>query len=749
MPDIARPTRHALLSFVLLAVVLAGATVLARQAAQPPIFRGGMSPRTNLLLDDDLVVALIQNSSGDLARDTVARLSLWDRSQVTEGYGKAAQWIAECAKEVGLQQVNIERFASDGKTDYFGSGTEARWTARKGELWLTSPVRMKLTSYDQLPMSLAKNSTTFDGEGEIVDVGEGLADREYPPDVKGKMVLASGVTSAVVAKAVDQKGALGVISWWSVPPFDMQNRLPGDFPQQVGWGSIAPARPGQPGRFAFLISERQAQQIKGLLKQGGVRARAVVDADSSPGTLDVVTGVIPGAKYPNEEIVISAHLDHYKPGANDNASGSGAILEMARALNQVIAGKQLPPPLRTIRFMWVPEYSGTRAWFSKHLGDSVTRVAELNFDMVGENVKSTNAVTTVSYLPDANPSFLNAVTESMVDFLVRYNDDRYGRRPELQVMSLTGSRDRPVLRMMPYMTGTDHELFNMAGIPGTTLGTFPDDYYHSSGDSIDQVDATQLHRAVVFGLVGMTTVAYADDAQAPDLAWLALLYGRKRATSAEFGAVRGLFASTRDQLNAANWYAKTLMTHVHRRERAAVASSAVFARTAETKRRIDRLAALFDQDLAAAQKRVEDAAATRAGELGATRTTPVLTDAEKRAAHIVPEWVPGRRLTDISGAVSKAGADGALLQKISAALGAAMGAMRGRGESELRLMGLPNAPATWVDGKRSLLEISDAMAVEYAPIPVDGLEAYFRVFEKAGAMKIREEVVSSVPAPRR
>jgi hypothetical protein len=31
------------------------------------------------------------------------------------------------------------------------------------------------------------------------------------------------------------------------------------------------------------------------------------------------------------------------------------------------------------------------------------------------------------------------------------------------------------------------------------------------------------------------------------------------------------------------------------------------------------------------------------------------------------------------------------------------------------------------------------MAVEYAPIPADALEAYFRIFEKAGAMKILEK----------
>jgi Zn-dependent M28 family amino/carboxypeptidase len=277
-------------------------------------------------------------------------------------------------------------------------------------------------------MSLARNSTTANAETELVDVGDGTTDRDYAVDVKGKIVLASGPPSTVVARAVAQKGAAGVISWYAVPSFDMRNRLPGDHPEQVGWGGIEAAAPGQPGRFAFLISARRAQEIKNLLKQGTVRVRATVDAELVPGTLDVVSGIIPGAKYPDEEVVITAHLDHYKPGANDNASGSGAILEMARTMKSLIDAGRLPPPHRTVRFMWVPEYSGTRAWFSRHLSDPVKRVAELNFDMVGENVKRTNAVFAVSYLPDANPSFLNALAESIVDFINRYNDDRY-RRP--------------------------------------------------------------------------------------------------------------------------------------------------------------------------------------------------------------------------------------------------------------------------------------------------------------------------------
>src|SRR5512136_130586 len=272
-----RAARTARAALIVLPLSLLGLATIGAQNS-PPLF-GGLSPSTGLLLTDSTIVALIQSSSGDLARDTVARLSLWDRSQVTDGYEEAAEWMAGRAKEIGLQQVGIERFPSDGKAEYFGNPTEPLWKVRKGDLWITSPIDLKLTSYDEMPMSLARNSTTASVEAELVDVGEGTAARDYEVDVKGRLVLASGPPSTVVARAVVQKGAAGVISWSSVPSFDMRNRLPGDHPEQVGWGGIEAAPPGQPGRFAFLVSARRAQEIRNLLKQGTVRVRATVDAE--------------------------------------------------------------------------------------------------------------------------------------------------------------------------------------------------------------------------------------------------------------------------------------------------------------------------------------------------------------------------------------------------------------------------------------------------------------------------------------
>jgi hypothetical protein len=199
-------------------------------------------------------------------------------------------------------------------------------------------------------------------------------------------------------------------------------------------------------------------------------------------------------------------------------------------------------------------------------------------------------------------------------------------------------------------------------------------------------------------------------------------------------------AASKETFAAADQAAKALLPHVYRRERAAILSCAVLAKSAETRRRIERVAAVIEQDRPSAQKRLEDVAMARSAELGVTRTVSAPTESDKRASHLVPAWERGKQLTGIGGVMSKVAADPAIqVQKMRAALMSAMAAMRARGESELRLMGLPNAPATWVDGTRSILDIANAMTVEYAPIGAEALEAYFRAFEKAGAMRIVEK----------
>lgn len=706
-------------------------------AAPSPL--GPLSQKTGLLLKDDVTVKLIQTSSGDLAHDYVSQIALWDRSQFTPGFERAAEWVAGKAKEFGLVDVEIERYPSDGKVEYFGNPTQPIWTVKKAELWLTAPFEIRLTSYAELPMSLARNSSSADVEAEVVDVGAGVSEDDYKQDVKGKIVLATGNPFVVARQAIDKHGAVGLVTSYSVPEFDNLNRLPGDFPDQVGWSGFGPPAEKGSRPFGFLISSRRHQELKTLLRQGKpIRMRAIVEAEFSEGTICLVSGLIRGSTYPAEEIVFTAHLDHYKPGANDNASGSAAILEIARTFNQLIQSGQVPPPLRSIRFLWVPEYSGSWAWFSRHLNDPVKRIANLNYDMVGENLKLTNAVLAVMYTPDFNPSYLNAVMESILDFMNRFNDERYPPQKDFQIISIMGSRDRIQGRMAPYMTGTDHEVFNNAGVPGTGPLAWPDFFYHSSEDTPAKVDPTTLHRVVFAGLAAATTLSYADDPCAQDLARLALIYGKKRIALSESEAISSLLSSSGEEFSENDFLATNLIRHVFDRERAAVRSSATLAKTAQTKRTIEQLALTLDDDEKVSRKNVEEMASLRAGELGVERKTVPLSEEERRASRMVPVREKGMALYSINSAVRKAGKD-APIKEISGMVNQAISRLREKGVSALRLMSMPDAPARYADGKRSILDIRNAVAADYGLLPIDPLILYFKVFEQAGLMTIVEK----------
>jgi hypothetical protein len=74
--------------------------------------------------------------------------------------------------------------------------------------------------------------------------------------------------------------------------------------------------------------------------------------------------------------------------------------------------------------------------------------------------------------------------------------------------------------------------------------------------------------------------------------------------------------------------------------------------------------------------------------------------------------------------------------------------MKMAGNNDLRIMSLDDGPAYYADGHRSILDIHDAIAAEYIPIPLNIIEVYFRLLEKAGVMDIAEDG-SAVPASTR
>src|SRR5215469_2979983 len=202
-----------------------------------PGSRSLASSSNRLPLPQSQVNSIAAEISGIRAKDTVVDLGRWHRVQASAGYDKAAQYVAEKAKQYGLEQVQIERFPADGKKTYYTLKSSVGWDADSGKLWELSPDHRVLADYDEMPVALADYSQTADVTAELVDVGQGAEPADYKGfDVAGKIVLAGGPLAAVHKLACDERGAAGILSYQP----NQVTGWSGDYADNVRWGHLSP-----------------------------------------------------------------------------------------------------------------------------------------------------------------------------------------------------------------------------------------------------------------------------------------------------------------------------------------------------------------------------------------------------------------------------------------------------------------------------------------------------------------------------
>ena len=261
-----------------------------------------------------------------------------------------------------------------------------------------------------------------------------------------------------------------------------------------------------------------------------MRLHAVVKAGQHAGNYEVVTATIPGAdaKLKDEEIAFSCHLDHQRPGANDNASGCVTILEVARTLQKLIGEGKLARSARTIRFIFPPEIEGTMALLTGTTGygtpiayhgpngeeryayadslyhgpEVVKRIkAVVHMDMVGGGPE-TKAVFHVTRGPMSLPSFVQDVAWAFAEWV---NEESYKfaatGKAEYPLVSAEGGAEPLRAEYSAYTMGSDHDVYQDSsfGIPAIYLNDWPDRFIHTNLDAPGNIDATKLKRV---GLIG-------------------------------------------------------------------------------------------------------------------------------------------------------------------------------------------------------------------------------------------------------
>ncbi|PYU09332.1 MAG: hypothetical protein DMG37_23615, partial [Acidobacteria bacterium] len=268
----------------------------------------------------------------------------------------------------------------------------------------------------------------------------------------------------------------------------------------IRWGHLETFSPNK--TFAFMVSLKRARAMKDWLGRGkghGIRLHAVVKAGQHPGAYDVVTATIPGAdaKLKDEEIAFSCHLDHQRPGANDNASGCATILEVARTVQKLISEGKLARPARTIRFIFPPEIEGTMAQLNGKPEFAKRIKAVVHMDMVGGGPE-TKAVFHATRGPMSLPSFVHDVAWAFADWV---NDESYQfaatGKAHYPMVAPEGGKEPLRAEYSAYTMGSDHDVYQDSsfGIPAIYLNDWPDQYIHTNFDTAANIDPTKLKRA--------------------------------------------------------------------------------------------------------------------------------------------------------------------------------------------------------------------------------------------------------------
>jgi hypothetical protein len=346
--------------------------------------------------------------------------------------------------------------------------------------------------------------------------------RMLPPtaeEVKGKVVLTQGpgIGGADLAarmrafnESLWQVARLepALIVMVSRPPFvaDSAPRL-----SEVG-GSGA-ARPQD------LILEVNSTELQKLFPSMAADASAQMDvrapaARRTPLQLRNVVGLLRGSDpvLQHTYVVLSAHYDHQQPrqggqdnvfnGANDNASGTASIIEIASALATLKT-----KPKRSILFVafFGEEQSmlGSDYYIRHPVVPLEKTVANVNLEQMGrtddsDGVKLRKASVTGFDYTDMPEVFVAAGKSTGIDV---YRD---ARKLQGQGMSL-GDR---------LFTNSDNLSFAAAGIPAHTISvafSFPDQ--HAVGDHWDKIDYTNM--AAVDRMVALGTLMLADSPAEP------------------------------------------------------------------------------------------------------------------------------------------------------------------------------------------------------------------------------------------
>lgn len=451
--------------------------------------------------------------SGERALESVRRIAGFHRVQSSPGYDAAAGWLCGELERAGLAPV-VDQVAGDGRTRALGCLVPQAWECTHAEAWLVDGAggRERLCDYGEQKLSLVLRSAPAAGRFPLVSDGVLSGGGE----VRGAVVLTEGAVQAMHERAVLGRGAAGLLSYGRrlVPPV----RTADSDLDSVAYTSFWWSEHAERG-WGFVLSPRRGRSLRERLRAGEPLALEVrIESRCFDAPVPLVSAHLPGAGGP--DVLVVSHLCHPQPSANDNASGAAANLEAARALASLRRSGVLGAGRLGIRFLWVPEITGTHAWLAHDPARARGLAAALNLDMVGERQDDCGSVFLLEHPPCFAASFaeelVQAIRERAVDWISSYSGPgHYGHTRMAEV---------------PYGAGSDHGVLcdPAVGVPCPMLIQWPDRYYHSSLDTPDRTDPASLALAARTAAAFAAIAADGSDATREGITGLVARGARRR-----------------------------------------------------------------------------------------------------------------------------------------------------------------------------------------------------------------------------
>ena len=378
------------------------------------------------------------------------------------GYA-AEKWALGKFNSYGLDNPHFERFEMPG--------------------WERGSLKVEVATSDKKLLSAAALANTPSKSKiteMVIDVGFGHPDEfeKLSDNIKGKIVLAE-VGTLPGERPVHRTEKVELAMKYGAAGFILITNAPGNLPRT---GTVK--RGGYINIPAVGVSAEHGTWLRRyLIDHPDVKIKIEMKNKTKMTHANNIVAEIRGSEFPDEVVIVGAHLDSWDLGQGtiDNGVGSVTVLETARVLSKLEA-----KPKRTIRFILFmgEEFGlyGSKNYIEQHIDELDNIVMMLNMDMIGDPYSYK------VYGHDEALPFLKDLASDLQGFGMEAD----------KVTSKAGLH-------------SDHESFMLAGVPAMGLTTnLPESmwrYYHSAGDTFDKASETFLNNAAVIAATTLLRIA--------------------------------------------------------------------------------------------------------------------------------------------------------------------------------------------------------------------------------------------------